>query len=252
MSSKPIHIYYHVCLINDGFLIASEQMHSLAMSGLMYNASSINIGIKYDAKSIIDYKDLFLKLIGNYNILGNINILYCKDNTSDKEREHSTIIHFKNYADSLPDGVNRYILYFHTKGVSHYKTHRENPVRHWRHYLEYFMIHHWRNCCSALDKEYESCGTYKRDMKFMNDCQGVKNVDNEKRLFYPGTFYWMNTSLIKKIPIKYFSSNSEYKNYAVEALPGLIEHKQMVFSQPNPYDLDMYNYVLHPMQYVHK
>ena len=252
MSQKPIHIYYHVCLINDGFLIASEQMHLLAMSGLMYNASSINIGIKYDGKSIIDYKDSFLKLMGNYNVLNNINVLYCKDNTADKEREHSTSIHFKNYADSLPDDVQRYILYFHTKGVSHYKTHRENPVRHWRQYLEYFMIQNWRDCCSIIDKGYESCGTYKRDMKCMNDNQGVINVENEKRYFYPGTFYWMNTSLIKRIPKKYFTSNSEYKNYAIESLPGIVEHKQTVFSQPNPFDLDFYNCVLNPMQYIKK
>lgn len=255
MRKKDIHVYYHVCLKNDGLIIALQQLHLLALSGLLYHSKSINIGIKYNN---IDDKNNFVRIIQQYNTLNNINILYCEDNCANTNQELSTAIHFKNYADSLEDENNDFILYFHTKGVSHYGGIHENPTRHWRMYMEYFMIKNWRDCITKLNQGYESCGTFAWDilkmqqwlLSFSNQKTNLSLTPNTNRIFYPGTFYWLNTSLIKKIPIEYFYPNSEYLRWSIEMLPGIINHPFYAFSSPNPSDMNLVSIVIHPLQYI--
>ena len=250
---KEINVYFHVCLINDGLLIAIELLHSLHMSNLLYKSKSINIGIKYKSK---DELETFKRIVYSHNISGNINILYEEDNDLNNKQELSTAIYFKNYAESLKNS-DEYICYIHTKGLSHINTPYENPIRFWRYYMEHFMINNWKNCVSILDDGFESCGTYGYDMKYMHDYLiftlnkkiFLNNDNNNNMKYYPGTFYWMNTSLIKRIPIKYFYNDTEYDRWSIEALPGLIEHQQHIFSSPNPHDMYLYRTVIHPFQY---
>lgn len=241
---KKVHVYYHVCLINDGIIIAIEQMHLMAISGLIKNAESINIGIKFD-KSMSDHLDHFMKIVDNYNIKNNIKILYCEENHIKKDGEIPTVIHFREFSKSFEQDA--YVLYFHTKGVSRYGTEMEVPVRYWRNFMEYYMIHNWKECYNILEAGYESCGSSVCNMELMDRCNNPtkhmnkKQIDNTNRYYYPGTFYWMNTSLIKRIPDKYFTDNSEYGLHCVEALPGILEHKQYYFSdidleKINPYE----------------
>jgi hypothetical protein len=250
--SKNINVYFHVCLKNDGLIIASELLHSLAMSTLLYRAKKINVGIKYE-----DEKELkqFRKMIIHHNLMGNINILYEEPNSLNDNQELSTAIHFKKYADSLDE--DEYVLYFHTKGIGHYETSAENCVRYWRHYMEYFLIQHWKSCVEKLNSGYESVGTFKYNishmqeyLKFWTDSP-IQDIEyGTDKWFYPGTFFWMNTSLIKKIPEKYFYNNTEYIRYSIEMLPGFIEHKHFACSTPNPAYFDWYKSVLHPLQYI--
>lgn len=246
---KKVHVYYHVCLINDGIIIAIEQMHLMAISGLIKNAESINIGIKFD-KSMSDHLDHFIKIVDTYNIHNNINILYQKENSLNNDGEISTAIYLKEFANSLSYEDDCYILYFHTKGVSRYGTKMEKPVRYWRNFMEYHIINNWRDCCNKLDQGYESCGSSVCSMNLMDQCNNkYKYVnDNTNRYYYPGTFFWINTSLIKKIPEKYFTIENEYGLHCIESLPGILEHKQYYFSDidlenTNPYEtiIDQFN-----------
>lgn len=249
MKSK-INIYYHVSLINNGYIIAAEQLHLLALSGLMYRAKSLNIGITYDSKAIIDYTELFFKLLHEHNIMKNMNIVYMEDNQYNNKKDFSMGIYFKEYADSLPDDRNEYVFFFHTKGVGWHKTEYDISTRYWRQYMEYFMIENWRDCYRALEDSYESCGTHKVPMKIMNDHSGIVNTENENRFIYPGSYYWMNTSLIKRIPKSYFYIDNPHGLYAIEALPGFVDHKQKFFSETNPPGMNLYKQVLHPAQYM--
>lgn len=247
---KKIHVYYHVCLMNDGIIIAIEQMHLMAISGLIKNASSINIGIKYD-KDLSDNLDHFLKIVDTYNINKNINILYKEENSPKGDGEISTIVHFRDFSKSLPNKKNAYILYFHTKGVSRYDTKMEVPVRYWRNFMEYHMIHNWKKCCNILDKGYESCGSSICNMDLMDQCNhkdkhlNTKKNDNTNRYYYPGTFYWMNTSLIKRIPDKYFTTENEYGLHCAESLPGILEHKHYYFSDIDLAKINPYETLIH-------
>lgn len=246
---KKIHIYYHVCLINDGIIIAIEQMHLMAISGLIKNASSINIGIKYD-KNTSDNLSHFLKIVDAHNIHNNITILYQKENSVNNDGEISTAIHLKEFANSLSNEDDSYILYFHTKGVSRYGTKMEIPVRYWRNFMEYYMINNWTECCNILDRGYESCGSSICSMDFMDRCNNRYNNytpnDKTNRYYYPGTFYWINTSLIKRIPEKYFTIENEYGRHCIESLPGILEHKQYYFSDIDLEKINPYETIIHP------
>lgn len=239
-----MNIYFHVCLINDGLLIAIELLHSLSMSSLLYQSKSVNIGIKYKSENDLEQ---FKKILHGYNLSGNINILYEEDNDLNNDYELSTAIHFKNYADSLVDS-DEYVLFFHTKCVSYFNKPSENPCRFWRKYMDYFMIQNWKSCISVMDSGYESCGTHGLDIKVMDSFLNINNNHSYLK-YYPGTFFWMNTSLIKRIPIEYFYKDNPYGRWSIEALPGLIQHRQYIFSLPVPHNMDLYKTVLHPLQY---
>jgi hypothetical protein len=255
---KEINIYYHICLINDGLIIAIEQLHLLSVSGLLYSSNTINVGIRYDSKNIQN-KNYFLKILESYNIKNNIKILYVMDNSIDDKSELSTSVFFKKYADSVPD-KDSYIFYFHTKGVSKHNTELELPMKYWRNFMEHFMIVKWKDCILKLDDGYESCGTTICDMTFMNTYNHIDRDNKERydlfgeyflnRYYYPGTFYWMNTSLIKKIPLEYFHINNDYNVHSIEALPGLIEHKQFWFNDIDLREHDPYRgFLINPLDH---
>jgi len=254
MSQKEIHVYYHVCLKNDGMMIANEQLHLLSMSTLLYRATSVKIGIKY----IHEYeKDKFLNIINQYNLMNNIEILYCESNYENDNQELSTALKFKEYSDSLDENTNNYILYFHTKGIGHYNKPAQNPVKFWRNYMEYFLLENWKSSVHKLNEGYESCGTFKTNIsviqEFLKKSNPNSNIEieyNTNKFYYPGTFFWMNTSLIKRIPKKYFYNNTEYMRWSIEALPAFIEHNHWAFSCPNPPSINLYSQVLHPLQYI--
>lgn len=255
---KEINVYYHICLVNDGLMIAIEQLHLLVVSGLMNYANSINIGIRYNMENIQN-KNYLLNILDGYNIKNNINVLYCIDNSIDNMDELSTAVYFKRYADSLVD-TDSYIFYFHTKGISRYNTPIELPMRYWRNFMEHHMVVKWKECVLKLEDGYESCGTIKCDMAYMNKHIHIERDNPERkdlfgeyflnRNYYPGTFYWMNTSLIKKIPVEYFSVDNEYKTHSIEALPGIIDHKQFWFSDIDTKENDPYKgFLINPLNY---
>jgi hypothetical protein len=223
---NKINIFYHVCLINNGFTIAAEQLHLLSISGLLHNSNSLNIGLLYDSEK---NRDEFLHLVNTYNIDSNINFLYKEVNSNQWEQD--TAIGFKKHSDSVQD--DEYIFYFHNKGPTRYKTSGELGSRYWRQYLEYHTILKWKDCITKLDDGNESCGT-----QWLDGFYGGH---------YSGTFYWMNTSLIKRIPIEYFYNTSKHTRFCVEALPGVIEHKHFSFQTINE---DLYSYTIHPNEYT--
>jgi hypothetical protein len=73
------------------------------------------------------------------------------------------------------------ICYIHTKGAT-------NPNRKgcedWRHSMEAVVLHRWQDCLKAL----ETC-----------DCYGA-HLPTDDRYFFPGNFWWSNTSHIRTLP----------------------------------------------------
>jgi hypothetical protein len=139
---------------------------------------------------------------------------------------------FKNYANQCSE--IEYILYFHTKGTTHYDKSTEISTRYWRHYLEYFNILRWKECVSKLDEGYDSCGA-----QLLNGFYGYH---------YSGTFYWMTTTLIQQIDTHYFSNDSKFGRFCIEALPGAVEHNAYSFCTINE---NMYDTIIKPEKYIY-
>lgn len=245
---KEIHVYYHVCLINNGLSIASDQMYLLYRCGLLDAAKSINIGVKYDSK-LSSNLPKFLDIVNRYNTKNNILILYVEENNPSGDHELMTSRYFKSYADSLKDNEDHYILYFHTKGVSRYGTPLEISAKHWRTFMEYFTINKWKNCYDLLDSGYESCGTFTNNMSVMDFYlnKDKPTIATPNCVYYPGTFYWIKSSIVKKISKNYFTTRNEYRVHAIEALPGLIEHRHFAFKQESR---DLYTHIILPNEYI--
>jgi hypothetical protein len=214
-----IEIFYHLFIDDEwySFSIFNEQMNTLLNSGLLHNCVSLNIGIIYCGVSE-KILNKINKLIEQYNINSNIRILYI----SDSGNECNTGIFLKNYCDLLPSLISEhtYILYFHSKGVSHFNTEKELPTKYWRHYLEYFNLIKWKNCVDKLNDGYDSCGTLWFSQK---NHPILLNSEWINSGFYAGSFFWVKSSLIQKIPLKNFTNEVFYRE-CMESIPSIIEH----------------------------
>jgi hypothetical protein len=92
----------------------------------------------------------------------------------------------------MKNNANKYrgkYWYIHTKGISHHGSYREQNVKDWRKYMEYFVIQKWKTCYKDLD-------TY--------DIAGV-NYEKIPYYHYSGNFWWATS--------KYISTNeTEFTN----------------------------------------
>ncbi len=240
-----IQIFYHLYITDewDTFSIFNEQMNILLNSGLLHNCQFLNIGVIHSGNSTETINKIN-KLIELYNINSNIKILYINNSGN----ECYTGTHLKEYCDGLDESIseNTYILYFHSKGASHINSHKELTTRYWRHYLEHFNILKWRDCIDKLNEGYDSCGIL-----------WVKQLGHpllhesswKDAGFYAGTFYWVKSSLVRKIPFKYFT-NEVFKRECMESIPAIIPHKYYSFDESahdNGYDL--YQHIYNPINY---
>jgi len=167
--NENIYGFHHICFKNNGQQIFEEQLQKLKDSGL------------YDASAKI-----FCSILGqrnNYVLPDKYEIIYENENTDVYERP---IINYMYDNSSINEGKYWYI---HTKGVRHYQTPSEKPVKDWRNYMEYFIITKWQQCVNDLNNY---------------DVVGV-NLQREPKIHYSGNFWWSKSSYIK-------TNEPEFKN----------------------------------------
>jgi hypothetical protein len=157
-------IYFHVGTIGKYQEIFDEIYFEIKESGLLNEVESLTIGIVGSGKLKIEENDK-IKVYTNPNLeLG----------------EFFTLDLLKKFSDTTIE--NYKILYLHTKGV----TAPNNPcIEDWRQYMTYFNVIQHQKCFDVLD-EYDCCGV---------------DLVSEPALHYSGTFWWANSSYIKKLPI---------------------------------------------------
>lgn len=237
-------IFYHIYLIGPYTIsIVSQQLSLILHSGLLDSCESLNIGVINPNKNL-EYNPELQELIDSFNIDNKIKILF---NISGGD-ERDTAIQFKDFSDKLSEDEEAFILYFHTKGVTHFNQQSMYPTKYWRHHMEYFNILRWKDCVCLLRNGYDSCGVLWIDKKtnheFLRDCEW------EDAGFYGGTFFWMTTNLIKKIDVSCFS---KYGRYSIEVLPSHVEHSFYSFDDyPIKNFIDFYNTSYYPKNYQGK
>lgn len=230
--TDKIHIFHHVYLTQHGLSIALQQLHLMSTSGLLDQATSLSVSVVYDD---VNLKNYFVKVLNTYNIHTTI---YEKQGMGCDERE--TGIRIKQFADASKGDEK--ILYLHTKGASRHDTKHETAINYWRQYLEYFNILNWQDCVEALDRGYDSCGV----LWIHGDWKTIKKSGSH----YSGSFYWIKSQLIKRIPIEHFSTNSQYGRYAMEALPSIVDHKALCLHKLDSSIVNPYHDVIQPKTYI--
>ena len=160
---EPIYGFHHICLEKNGLDVFVDQLQTLKTSGL------------YDASSTI-----FCSIVGKQTDIvlpKKYKVVYESRQSNMYERpilqymqKHASTMHGKYW-------------YIHTKGISHVGTAKEQNVRDWRKYMEYFIVQKWATCVKDLDL-YDIAG-----------------VNHEKDPFYhfSGNFWWANSSYIETI-----------------------------------------------------
>jgi hypothetical protein len=199
---KRLVIAYHAYLIGkDSPQMIGEQFKLLLTSGLYTSCDKLYIGIvdnqdksnpscsdKYadDIEWIRAYWSFASSKENNDNSKVEI-VVYPSNNEL-----RDTLRWVRDHAKDNPDD---YILFFHTKGI----THGRQPLADWRRYMEYFVIENWTKCVQKLDEGY--------------DCCGVMWNTNTPLGYWPhfsGAFYWATASYINTLNHGYLDSEDRF------------------------------------------
>jgi hypothetical protein len=172
---KNIKIFYHAYLINDYKSIVTEQLTNILYSGLYKSCKTIHIGVVGTEAS----KQWIVNLVEKYSKIK----LYFFDN-GDETNTLKLI--------PLVCEPNDYILYLHTKGITHY-----NDVNQllWRKLLNYKTINEWKDCINELDS---------------NDCAGSLYREDTYLGWFPhfsGNFWWSKYEHIITLDNSYLDEN---------------------------------------------
>lgn len=169
--SSDIDVVYHIATVKNWKQIVAEQIETLEKSGLGEACDSMTITVV--GGKVEEVQDMFT----NLSFYSKVNII---DASLDLHQyEFPGIDAVIRIAAVKP---NAKILYIHSKGVTHYQTASEQPVRYWRRYLEYFTVTQWQDCVKALDY-YDVCG-----VDWTLSISGLP--------FFAGNFWWSRASYI--------------------------------------------------------
>jgi hypothetical protein len=176
----PIHIFIHICMIENWETIFNDQINTIKKSGLYDICEKIHIG-----------------LLGNINNFNNIifndekfNILYIDSRIN--LYEINTINFIKYFCLNIEYEI--YILYIHTKGVR--KAGNENVTTSWRKMMEYFLIENYQHCINNLHN-YDTIGNNIVNMYCVN--MNEICVNKNHTYHYSGNFWWSKKSYIDKL-----------------------------------------------------
>lgn len=194
-----IHIFIHICCIENWIEIFNEQINLIKSSGLYNIINKIHLGILSDLNNI------------NLSIFNDpkFNIIYIDS------RNYLYEIYTINSIKSFCERENKeiYILYIHTKGVR--KMGNDYVVKSWRNMMEYFLINNYSNCIDYLEY-YDTLGCNLINSK----CVTSENASINQQHFYhySGNFWWSKKSYIDKlnyIPLN-LSIDSDFTRFKAE------------------------------------
>lgn len=117
-----------------------------------------------------------------------VEIVFYKDN----QELRRTLRWVRDYAK---ENTGDYILFFHSKGITHYTQATED----WRRYMEYFVIERWRECIEKLNEGYDACGV-------------LWNTDTPIGIHphFSGAFYWATTDYINSLNHEFIDSDNRF------------------------------------------
>jgi hypothetical protein len=192
---KNIVIAYHAFMAGSGYMdMMLDQCRLIVTSGLYQSAKKLYIGVvdhpDKNPKNGKEWLETFWKFGSSKQegSLGKTEIVFYPHNNE----EADTLKWVRDYAKDNPDD---YILYFHTKSVSHLNMATED----WRRYLEYFNLENWKECVAKLDEGYDCCGV-------------MWNQDTPIGCFphFSGNFWWAKTGYINTLKHEWLDTEWRY------------------------------------------
>jgi hypothetical protein len=167
---KNIKIYIHTMDLPKGREILEEQIKLLDETGLFDVAQEVNIMMHFKEEN---YKWLEDKLANRQNVL-----FHLFDENYKEWYEATTMQHIQESCHSTDETY--YVLVMTCKGISHGEGGHQN----WRKYMQHYCVEKWKECVEKLEEGY--------------DTVGAAYLPEPPYAFYPGTFWWANSSYIRK------------------------------------------------------
>ncbi len=174
-------IVYHGFLYGNYKQVLTDQFNDLILSGLYEEADKVYIGL-VDTVNGAEWVRDFWK--GKTKV----EIIVYKENNELAD----TMRWVRDYSKANPED---YVLFFHSKGVSHYDL----PTEDWRKYMEYFTVERWRDCVDKLNEGYDACGV-------------LWNTDTVygKYPHFSGAFWWATCKYINSLDHSYLDMDWKY------------------------------------------
>lgn len=169
LEEKVMGVYHIGCVGTRYIDIVTEQLHMLKKSKLYIIMKKLVLFISnYDEKR--DKKLLlFLK---KYDTKKKLILHISKENKMEK----FAINTFRDYIDN-----EKYVFYFHSKGVSHNKNFY---IENWRKILDYYTLEKWLISVNLLQK-YDAVGAF---------------LSFYPSIHFSGNFWWATTNYLNKLP----------------------------------------------------
>jgi hypothetical protein len=170
-----IAIFYHIYQHGPWKEIFNEQWRLLLKNNLIDVSDFTFLGINGDQMFSSEYPRVFGKI-----------------NLNPEQEESDTL---KALYSFCKDNLNYKVLYFHTKGVSHYTPQTSD----WRNMMNYFCIERWEKCVKLLD-QYDAVGC------------NLQDYDDNKiaRPHFSGNFWWANARYINTLDHSWLNSFNRF------------------------------------------
>lgn len=190
--SKNIYGFHHICFLNNGEDIATEQINTIKESGL------------YDATT-----QIFCSIMGSipdtFQLPSKYIIIYKSSDTKQAERK------ILEYMYQFSHQTSGKYWYIHTKGVTRFGTPLYKNVESWRRYMEFFVLQNWKQC--SIDLEHY-------------DVVGV-NYQTDPLPHLSGNFWWSKSSYVARNPTNFnFSYNTETEMWICRQHPRVKSYHQ--------------------------
>jgi len=194
---KKIVIAYHGYMFGRSYMtMMTDQFRKLLNTGLFAASDKMYIGFithpsmnpPWGQQWIRDFWK-FTSSKKDNNPVTKVEIVFYPRN--DELRD--TLRWIRDYSTDNPED---YILFLHTKGI----THGLKPaIEDWRKYMEYFVVERWQDCVAKLDEGYDCCGV-------------LWNTDTPIGIHphFSGAFYWAKASYINTLDHGFIDSEWRY------------------------------------------
>ena len=173
-------VAYHGFLYGNYKDILTDQFNNIILSGLYDKADKIYIGL-VDTANGADWVRNFWK--GKQ-----VEIVVYPENNELADT-------MKWISDHSKENPEDYILFFHSKGVSHFDL----PTEDWRKYMEYFTVERWQDCIKKLDEGFDACGV------MWNPITVYGHYPH-----FSGAFWWASAKYINTLNYTYLETTWKY------------------------------------------
>lgn len=179
-------IAYHAYLYGENYItMMTEQFRLLLSSGLYQACDKLYIGIVDSANKKPDNGIEWVNYFWKIDTDKKIEIVVYPTNHD----ETNTLKWIRDYSANNPGD---YILYFHTKGITHFTE----PTEDWRKYMEYFVIENWKDCIQKLNEGFDCCGVIWNTKTIWGDFP-----------HFSGSMFWTKTDYINTLNHDYLDSD---------------------------------------------